>query len=56
MYFIPIALAIVGFSCFGFDVPKDGAVTSVSEEWKCSNCNWHNYAGTTTCYYCGTAK
>ena len=56
MYFIPMIVAAVGFSCFGFDVPKDEAVISVSEEWQCSNCKWHNYAGTIKCYYCGTAK
>jgi len=56
MYFIPMIMLAVGFSCFGFDVPKDGAVISVSEEWQCSNCKLHNYAGTDKCYYCGTAK
>jgi len=26
------------------------------EEWKCSNCKWHNYENAEKCYYCGTPR
>lgn len=43
MIFVSIITAVIGFSCLGFDLPKEEVCVPVADEWKCSSCGWHSY-------------